>query len=681
MGVDMSVGTEPALWPQPRSASEDAMLAWLDALAGGICTPEAFLEAMREQSQGKQDEGWEVLSLLDQYYRRGKIKPDVFHTLKTRLEGAAINNDKGATATVRPSVRPDGSSTAVTAPAGEGRIPPVVEPRTSPAGASAKAPPRRRAVREVSVGDVLRDRYRVRGVVGHGGMGTVFEATDEYRIDLPTTGRRLAVKVLHTAVTQREELLAELQREFQHLQLLSHPNIVRVHEFDRDGDVAFFTMELLNGALLGLVLQARNAIALPRPEALSVIRDVGAALSHAHSRGVIHGDVNPQNIFITNDGELRVLDFGASHKMLPDQRTSERSPVATPGYASCQLLEGQHPDARDDLFAFACVSYLLLSGEHPFPNRTAIEARTQRLRPRRPRGLTGPQWRALREGLHWERERRPADVRLWVDRLGLNGAAPRLPALSVLSDVPAPRKSRALLAAAAIVAIAVLTAGGYWVATNQDAVARTFAGWRNLAEPAAPASSSESASSSLPAASGPAAASSSPAVSSPAPAPPAVPIVAAAPPAHLAPAPSTTPPPATTRTTAPSTSQADHAAAIRAGTAGPIRIEMAADTVEVREGDATAHVSVRRRGNIHGEATFKWWTESGTAKPGDDFVPILPRVASIEDGRANVSLDIPVSANPRTQSKSFYVVIDQSESGGATLGARTLTMVTLSPSD
>ena len=96
MGEDMSVGTESTRWPQPRTGSEDATLAWLDALAGGICTPEAFLVAMSEQTQGKQDEGWEVLSLLDQYYRRGKIKGEVFHALKTRLEGAALNKDKDA---------------------------------------------------------------------------------------------------------------------------------------------------------------------------------------------------------------------------------------------------------------------------------------------------------------------------------------------------------------------------------------------------------------------------------------------------------------------------------------------------------------------------------------------------------------------------------------------------------
>ena len=489
----MTAQTEPASWPPPRTGSEGAALVWLDALASGLCTPEAFLSAVHEQFQGDGDEGWGMLSLLDQYYRRGKIKAELFHTLKSRLESSALNSDQNMTAslrhrsptavgpgTVAPSAIPPSSATPSSvarrplapSPAPRSPVAPSPVPRstvdpgpanpelvapsairssvvasvahasavTTPAGASARqAPPvartrlqEARQVQDVAIGDLLRGRYRVRGVLGQGGMGTVFEAIDEYRLEMPTSGQRIAVKVLHTAVTQREELLAELQREFQHLQLLSHPNIVRVHEFDRDGDNAFFTMELLNGALLSAVLDARNAVALPRPYALVVMRDVGAALAHAHSRGIVHGDINPQNIFITNSGELRVLDFGASHKVLRDRWTAgsslaHRTPFATPGYASCQLIEGQHPDARDDLFAFACVSYLLLSGQHPFPNRTAVEARAKRVRPARPPGLTGQQWRVLREGLRWERERRPADVQKWLDRFDLTAAAPHLP--------------------------------------------------------------------------------------------------------------------------------------------------------------------------------------------------------------------------------------------------------------
>lgn len=105
---------------------------------------------------------------------------------------------------------------------------------------------------------------------------------------------------------------------------------------------------------------------------------------------------------------------------------------------------------------------------------------------------------------------------------------------------------------------------------------------------------------------------------------------------------------------------------------------MAADAVDVFAADRAAHVTVRRRGNLHGAANFTWWTESGTAKPGLDFVPVMPHLDRIADGQASASLSIPVTDAPRSREKSFYVVIDQAE-GGAALGARALTMVTIQP--
>ena len=92
----MTARSESASLIQPRSGTEGAALVWLDALAGGICTPEAFLNAVREQSQGDSDESWEILSLLDQYYRRGRIQAELFHTLKSRLEDSALNSGQDA---------------------------------------------------------------------------------------------------------------------------------------------------------------------------------------------------------------------------------------------------------------------------------------------------------------------------------------------------------------------------------------------------------------------------------------------------------------------------------------------------------------------------------------------------------------------------------------------------------
>jgi serine/threonine protein kinase len=637
---------------QPRSGTGFVPLVWLDALAGGTCTPEAFLKALQEQAQGGSDESWEVLSLLDQYYRRGRIRAELFHTLKSHLEGLALNGDK-------PTVTPPTVAPPTAAP------PTVTAPATAPPkkASPASCPAVRDVRREVAVGDVLRGRYRICAVLGQGGMGTVFDAIDEYRLDLPTSGQRIAIKVLHTAVTERKDLLAELQREFQHLQLLSHPNIVRVHEFDRDGDNAFFTMEALAGALLSQVIGARNAVALPRPYALAIMREVGAALAHAHERGVVHGDINPQNIFITNDGELRVLDFGASHGLLRNDGVSQRAPVATPGYGSCQLLEGRHPDPRDDLFAFACVAYVLLSGQHPFPRLTAVEARAQRVCPPRPPGLAGGQWRVLREGLRWERDDRPANVQKWLDRFGLRAAAPHLPPLTVLKNAPGPRNTTGIRAAALIALFAVLAAGAYLAVTKFDSHARLVATTAPAVarqESPPPIVESEPVPHADPAPP-PASAGSSTAVAPP-PTPGPTPT----------PGPSAAPAPARPSTSAIST---------RAGSAGPIRVEMASDTVDVEPTEPAARVTVRRRGNLHGVASFTWWTESGTAKPGRDFTPVVPAVEHIADGSGSITLNIPVLSTPHGKSKSFFVVIDRNDSGGgAALGARNLTMVTIQPS-
>jgi serine/threonine protein kinase len=753
----MNAETGTPGWPPPRSGGEHAIREWLDALAAGRCSPDEFFVEMRERFDGDSNRSWEALSLLDQYYRRGKIRADVFRAVKSRLEGSAIGADsargadfprgnesapdaldltRGTEEDAVPTLRLPPSKT-VTAPV----VAAVTDrPRATPNPANVSDQPRavadpprpisnspkvsdlpkaglkqpkvsaqpkavpdkpraapRSAARDVKVGDVLRDRYRVQAEIGRGGMGTVFAALDEYRLALPASGQQVAIKVLHTEVTQRDELLAELQREFQHLQSLSHPNIVRVHEFDRDGEVAFFTMELLSGALLSRTLIARNFASLPRPYAWAIIRDVGAALAHAHAAGVVHGDVNPQNIYITNDGTVRVLDFGASKRLpaandIAVEEIRDYAPLATPGFASCQSLEGQPVDARDDIFALACVAYLLLSGEHPFPQLTAIQARAQNIKPARPRGLTGPQWRALRGGLNWERDGRPDTVQNWLDAMDLRAAVPHLPGLPALVAAPRPPRRGKLLPAAAAVAFLLLAAVGVWIVMDFDSpaeavtslksqalVALTSAGTfiSQLTESAPsrgapttkPTQSTENPTATAPSAYQPAQTPNMRA-SAAAPATPAPAILASA-----APAPTSAPP---NRASANAPAAASSASVRNPITAGPARIEMAVDTVDVPASEGTAMVNVRRKGSTRGEANFTWWTESGTAKPGVDFVPATPHVEHFAVGSNSVNVSIKVSSQPHSQPKSFYVVIDQADSGPP-LGARNLTLVTLLP--
>ncbi len=759
---------------------------WLDALARGACDEEAFLRAVQMLTRRSPEAAWDSLALLDQYYRRGKITPDVFKRVKSRLGSqllgpaldvelsvplrrqetpptppavvvpvpapppAAVSTPVPAAASTRvaPAAaaaaaipRPTRAATAapipdatalpaflVPPPRGgaapapakadsipSGRTVPIaVESTSIPVLNPAKRSPevRQESPREVVVGDVLRDRYVIKSVLGLGGTGTVFEAIDRYRLDLPESGQRVAVKVLHSGTPGQSAVLTDLRREFQLLQSLSHPNIVRAHEYDRDGDTAFFTMEYLSGLSLESVLSAHREVVLGRVHALMIIRDVAAALAHAHTRGVVHGDLNPGNIFITNDGEIRVLDFGAAHTPSESPTVTESAwdatAYATPRYASAQLLGGERADVRDDTYSLACVLYELLAGKHPFGELNAAQARAQRLKPSRPPGLTGKQWQSLRAALSFDRQRRPADIAGWLAPFDLPKPEARLPVLLALLKSPPGRTHRSGTAALILVVLA-LAAAGWWANGHMDEVSQIAAeAGGDLKDALAGADAAvtrlwqqgQSAVSSSPTGQQPAKAAGEPAPAFPADEPPAM--TGPAPARRAAQARSTEPSPsnpvptsapaarfASPRTAAPAAAMAAAAPQAAAAPTRPAaslqpthtRIELSADAVDVPLTDPAAHVLVKRTGNLRADTGFTWWTESGTAKPGQDFMSVKAHEERFEDGKAVANLFVPVVVDPtRKQPKSFYIVIND-PSDGASLGKRTLTMVTIPPSE
>jgi serine/threonine protein kinase len=718
---------------EPELADETAIKRGLDALASGACDEEAFLQSMHAIFESDPEVSWEVLSQLDQYYRRGRIEAEVFQALKKSLEESAVRTANSRVAQNRPVPR-ESAGPREAAPREAARRealprdPPVSRESAAPreAGPREAAPreaaPRASAVRrdpplarepavprearepsvdplpldaglELKPGAVLRRRYRLENILGRGRLGTVFEALDEYRLE-SAAGVHIAIKVLHAGAAKRAESLSELRQEFQQLQLLSHPNIVRVFEFDHDGPVAFFTMELLDGVPLSRVLDERAFIPLERAQALAVVRDIGAAIAYGHSRGVVHGDINPQNVFVTSPGDLRILGFTAARGLqqhsFPALDFELTLPFATSGYASCQVLKGEQPDTSDDIFALACIAYRLLSGTHPFFGRTAIEARQAGVKPRRPPHLSTRQWQALRAGLRWERQGRPTDMQQWLEQFDLRGAAKHVAPLADLLQAPERRESYSSFNAAAALAVALIIAAFFWFVSNRGqtgidsgtpphipsaspatATPQRTAPAADSAHSTPPPTSRERPSSASretsPAATSPAA--TSPAATSPsATSPSATSPSATSPPPTVAAAPTTTP-------VKPSTTAPPAAVAW-----GPPKLEMAADTIDVPPAEPSAEVTVRRKGSLRGETNFTWWTESGTAKPGADFSPVVPQLAYIGDGKSSITLSIPLKDARRTQPKSFYVVIDQSE-GGAATGARTLTMVTLQPPD
>ncbi len=646
---------------QPVRREADRSVAdWLDAFVAQECDRAVLLRGIADAVASNRDQGWELLALVDQYYRRKKISGDDFHALNAQLQIFLFGN---------PPVPPLIPLAAAPKAAAPGRQADAAPPSDAAANETT-ASPSPSPPRAIAIGEVLRSRYRIEGILGRGGMGTVYSAIDQYRLNDEQGGQRVALKVLNGETRQQSQLLAELRGEFQRLQTLSHPNIVRVHDFDRDGAVIFFTMEHLSGAPLARVLATRSASALHRSHAWAIIRQVGAAVAYAHSRGVVHGDLNPRNIFITDDGEIRVLDFGASHRLHPDPVIDEpedpsRIAVATPSYASCELLVGRPADTQDDIYSLACIFYVLLRGKHPFHGNNALVARTKNLTPRRPPGLSAPQWRTLKAGLQVDRKRRPDNMQAWLKDFSFPQRASQLPTLTAVMGAQPPREGTSPWVMIGLIALA----GGlfWWAQNNPELVQRVAA---NLSIPALALRQPAGSPGRLLAAATPPEIAS--VRSTPPPSAVVVPPAASAGSGQAAAAPATS--------TQPIVSEHEpSAAAFSAAAATPTRarIELAADTLEVAPLQAVASVTVQRHRNYRNGVSFSWWTESGTAVPGQDFVPVNARTDYIGAGESETHLVVPIVSDPRRRlAKTFYVIVGD-PSDNASLGSRTITMVTI----
>ncbi len=221
----------------------------------------------------------------------------------------------------------------------------------------------------LAVGDRVADRYRVRRLLGRGGMGAVFEAADE------RSGESVALKVLRPELADDGELAARFRREALAARMLDHPGIVRVLDFGLHGERGYLVMELLTGETFAARLRAERAVSAG--DAMEVIGPVIEALAAAHERGVVHRDVKPENVFLARSPSgavtVKVLDFGVAKLELPGQerltRTGRGSP-GTPVYMAPEQLGHEEVGPAADQYAVATMLYEALSGRRPHEGRT-----------------------------------------------------------------------------------------------------------------------------------------------------------------------------------------------------------------------------------------------------------------------------------------------------------------------
>jgi TolB-like protein len=268
------------------------------------------------------------------------------------------------------------------------------------------------------IGQLLSGRYRIEKELGEGGMGVVYLARDEQ-----VAGETFAVKVLKEPLDP--QALDLLRDEVRKTRRLSHPYIVDVHSVNVDGRTLYVLMEYLEGKSLNALLDEEFGRGMAFSHAWPIIEDVAGALGYAHDHNVIHSDLKPANIFVTTSGRTKLLDFGIARVSRGPLQHKRSGPLAlTPAYASCELLEGKQADRRDDIYSFACVIYEMLSGERPFGELTALQARDAGTRVPTLEALSPGQNAALGKALAFEREARTRTVETLLAGLA-DGARPR----------------------------------------------------------------------------------------------------------------------------------------------------------------------------------------------------------------------------------------------------------------
>jgi hypothetical protein len=533
---------------------------------------------------------------------------------------------------------------------------------------------------------LINGRYRLLAHRGSGRLGVIYEAVDEHN-SIAGAERHVAVQLLDGNLIASRRFTGEFESGVNSLQGLAHPNLVGLLDAGRDDGRFYIVTELQDSASLRFVLD--DVGRLPLEETTAVVRAVGDALRYLHAKSFVHGNVKPENVLVTFDYEVRLLD------------------VVPPEWPAA--IEGD-PDPRDDVYGLACLAYEMLSSRHPFNANTPEEALRAGLEPAPVALLSEDQWRALAAGLELRRERRTPTVVQFLDELGITGdeklraivagsaasapePAPATAAEPAPAERPAPAGDPATAASRApsadpvsvrhpaaapqaswsagdirlppravrierprssiagkLLALFLLGVFGAIVYVYQDL----------LREEGAAVLASINARITGDAARTPAPPARPPADVSEAPVTAAVPVEAPPGPIEAPPAPAEIPP-AAIETPSPA------AAPVAAAEPGPPRFSFGQPVLTVAESDVAVRIVIRRSGNTAERASIAWWTDEGSAIADQDFADLGRRVERFGAGETMRTVFIPLTNDTVEEPvKSFNVYLGRADGRGAT---------------
>lgn len=211
-------------------------------------------------------------------------------------------------------------------------------------------------------------KYRIVEQLGQGGMAEVYKA---YQSNLD---RHVALKLMHPHLAETEDFRERFEREAKHVASLQHPNIIQVYDFDVQDGLSYMVMEFVDGATLKTRLEELHAKdrTLPLDEAVSVLKDVAAALAYAHERGMVHRDVKPANVLLDRFGRVFLTDFGIAKILAGPDHTASGLVMGTPAYMSPEQGLGRAGDERSDIYSLGIMLYEMATGSIPYSADTPV---------------------------------------------------------------------------------------------------------------------------------------------------------------------------------------------------------------------------------------------------------------------------------------------------------------------
>jgi len=277
--------------------------------------------------------------------------------------------------------------------------------------------------KKLAVGTTINQRFILTKLLGSGGMGVVFQAIDKRKQEADDINPYIAIKILGEEFKNYPQAFVALQRETRKSQTLAHPNIITVYDFDRDGDLFYMTMEELSGEPLSSYIKS-HPNGTPVKQSGKLIEGIAQGLAYAHSKKIVHSDLKPDNIFVSEKGEVKILDFGIARAVsdLNETDTHVDSFDAgefgglTPTYASAQMFAGEDPHPSDDIYALGLISYEILSGYHPYQRKSANILIDHPVTAKKLKGVNRHQWQTILSSIELQRDKRIPSAELFLKK-------------------------------------------------------------------------------------------------------------------------------------------------------------------------------------------------------------------------------------------------------------------------